>query len=249
MREVTIKGVRQGILLVVPDDQAWDVVREALNEKLTAASTLINGAKAQLDLGDRPVTPDQLGALRTELQEGHQLELAGVLGSHDDTKAAVEAVGLSLVVPAAPSEADDEPAQPQVAEVVVPMAKVTPVPSDPSTFHSNAMYMRQTIRSGQSVRHDGTVIICGDVNAGAEVICTGDIIVFGTLRGVAHAGATGDEGAQIIAINLRPTQIRIAGYIARSPDAAAPPLSKFPEVARVQNAEIHIIPLRDMNTI
>jgi septum site-determining protein MinC len=128
-------------------------------------------------------------------------------------------------------------------------AKVIPVPTDPSTFHNNALYMRQTIRSGQSVRHDGTIIICGDVNAGAEVIATGDIIVFGTLRGVAHAGATGDEDAQIIAINLRPTQIRIAGYIARSPDTAAPPLSKFPEVARVQNSEIHIIPLRDMNPI
>jgi septum site-determining protein MinC len=89
-------------------------------------------------------------------------------------------------------------------------------------------------------------VICGDVNPGAEVIATGDIIVFGTLRGVAHAGAAGDEDCQIIAINLRPTQIRIAGYIARSPDTIAPPPSKHPEAARVQDSEIHIIPLRDM---
>lgn len=237
MREVSIKGVRQGILLVLPDDQEWDTVREVLKEKLEAASTLITGAKAQLDLGDRPVTAEQLEALSAELKDGHQMEIAGVVASHEETVAAVEAVGLSMVVPtAAPAPTAEK-------------AKVIPVPTDPSTFNNNAMYMRQTIRSGQSVRHDGTIIICGDVNAGAEVIATGDIIVFGTLRGVAHAGATGDEDAQIIAINLRPTQIRIAGYIARSPDTAAPPLSKFPEVARVQNSEIHIIPLRDMNPI
>lgn len=238
MREVSIKGVRQGILLVLPDDQDWDTVREVLKEKLEAASTLITGAKAQLDLGDRPVTAEQLEALKAELKDGHQLEIAGVVAGHEDAKAAVEAAGLTMVVPAAAAPATS----PQTAKVI-------PVATDPSTFHNNALYMRQTIRSGQSVRHDGTIIICGDVNAGAEVIATGDIIVFGTLRGVAHAGATGDEDAQIIAINLRPTQIRIAGYIARSPDTAAPPLSKFPEVARVQNSEIHIIPLRDMNPI
>ena len=117
---------------------------------------------------------------------------------------------------------------------------------DAITPPNNALYLRQTVRSGQSIRHDGTIVLCGDVNPGAEVIATGDIVVFGTLRGVAHAGAAGDEDCQIIAINLRPTQIRIAGYIARSPDTAAPPLSKYPEVARVQNSEIHIIPLRDM---
>ena len=243
MREVTIKGVRQGILLVVPDDQEWESVRESLKEKLAAAATLITGAKAQLDLGDRPVSAETLSALLAELKDGHQLELSAIVGTHDDTKAAAEAVGLSVAVPAAPAEAAE------VEEAPAPAVRPMPIPSDPSTFYNNALYMRQTIRSGQSVRHDGTIIICGDVNAGAEVIATGDIIVFGTLRGVAHAGATGDEGAQIIAINLRPTQIRIAGYIARSPDAAAPPLSKFPEGARVQNAEIHIIPLRDMNTI
>lgn len=238
MREVSIKGVRQGILLVVPDDQEWGAVREQLKEKLEAASTLITGAKAQLDLGDRAVTASELEALVGELKTGHQLELSGVVGTHEETRTAAEAVGLLVAAPVA-----------AVAEAPAEKTKVVPVPTDPSTFHNNALYMRQTIRSGQSVRHDGTIVICGDVNAGAEVIATGDIIVFGTLRGVAHAGATGDDESQIIAINLRPTQIRIAGYIARSPDAAAPPLSKFPEVARVQNSEIHIIPLRDMNQI
>ncbi|MFN3432623.1 MAG: septum site-determining protein MinC [Candidatus Sericytochromatia bacterium] len=244
---MSIKGVRQGILLVVPDDQEWGAVREQLKEKLEAASTLITGARAQLDLGDRAVTASELEALVGELKRGHQLELSGVMGTHEETRTAAEAVGLLVAAPvAAPADAsagDDGSTAP--AE----KTRIVPVPTDPSTFHNNALYMRQTIRSGQSVRHDGTIVICGDVNAGAEVIATGDIIVFGTLRGVAHAGATGDEESQIIAINLRPTQIRIAGYIARSPDAAAPPLSKFPEVARVQNSEIHIIPLRDMNQI
>lgn len=40
----------------------------------------------------------------------------------------------------------------------------------------------------------------------------------GALRGVVHAGANGDETAIIMALKLMPQQLRIASYIARSPD-------------------------------
>jgi septum site-determining protein MinC len=231
MSEVAIKGVRQGILLVLPDDREWDEVLGQLDAKLAAASNLIQGSKAQLDVGDRPVTREQLERLMKQITDGYQLEAVALIGTHDDARGAAEAVGL-------PVTAAPPPLPPERNKAVVA--------PDPAALANNALYLRQTVRSGQSIRHDGTIVICGDVNPGAEVIATGDIIVFGTLRGVAHAGAAGDEDCQIIAINLRPTQIRIAGYIARSPDTAAPPLSKYPEVARVQNSEIHIIPLRDM---
>jgi septum site-determining protein MinC len=238
MREVAIKGIRQGLLLVLPEEAEWDAVCGQLDAKLTAAQGLIAGSKAQLALGDRPVTPEQLGKLAEHLRIRFALECASLAGTHPSAHAAAQALGLEVTgASSAPPPLPPEPHQAPPAP---------PKPEGPVTPPNNALYMRQTIRSGQSVRHDGTIVICGDVNPGAEVIATGDIIVFGTLRGVAHAGAAGSEGSQIMAINLRPTQIRIAGYIARSPDTAAPPLSKYPEVARVSDSEIHIIPLREM---
>lgn len=235
MREVAIKGVRQGILLVLPDDQEWDAVCRELDTKLAAAQGLIAGAKAQLDVGDRALSAEQLDTLLKHLATRFALETAALIGTHSDAQQAAEKCGISVTA-----------AQPAMAPERAKVVSGPGATEAPSITPNNALYMRQTIRSGQSVRHDGTIVICGDVNPGAEVIATGDIIVFGTLRGVAHAGAAGDEDCQIIAINLRPTQIRIAGYIARSPDTAAPPLSKYPEVARVTSSEIHIIPLREM---
>lgn len=234
MREVTIKGVRQGILLVLPDELEWDALVSQLQAKLLAAAHLIKGARAQLDFGDRPVDRDQLERVLAVLREPHQMTPVALIGTQEATQSAADALGIALTAPPA------APAEPPTRSPDVPT-------TDPNTFTNNALYLRQTVRSGQQIRHDGTIVICGDVNPGAEIVATGDIIVFGTLRGVAHAGASGDEDCQIIAINLRPTQIRIAGYIARSPDTAAPPLSKFPEVARVQDSEIHIIPLREMS--
>ena len=233
MSEVTIKGVRQGILLILPDSGEWDAVVEQLETKLAAAASLIQGAKTQLDVGERAVSSERLEALVKRLVAGFSLEPIALIGTHEESRASAAAAGLAVTVASPPT---------LLEKPVVPVAP----PVDPLAVPNNALYLRQTLRSGQSIRHDGTIVICGDVNPGAEVIATGDIIVFGTLRGVAHAGAAGDEDCQIIAINLRPTQIRIASYIARSPDTVAPPPSKHPEAARVQSAEIHIIPLRDM---
>ncbi|TDX41830.1 septum site-determining protein MinC [Halanaerobium congolense] len=83
---------------------------------------------------------------------------------------------------------------------------------------SEAVIINRTLRSGQRVKHQANVVIVGDVNPGAEVIAGGDIIVFGRLRGVVHAGAGGSKEAQVAALMLDPTQLRIASLIARSPD-------------------------------
>lgn len=83
---------------------------------------------------------------------------------------------------------------------------------------SDAVIINRTLRSGQFVKHQGNVVIVGDVNPGAEVIAGGDIIVFGRLRGVVHAGAGGSKESQVAALKLNPTQLRIASLIARSPD-------------------------------
>ncbi|MGM0603126.1 MAG: septum site-determining protein MinC [Bacillota bacterium] len=83
-----------------------------------------------------------------------------------------------------------------------------------------ALIISRTLRSGQMIKHSKSVVIVGDVNPGAEVIAGEDIIVFGRLKGVVHAGAGGSRGAKVAALQLTPTQLRIASFIARSPDDA-----------------------------
>lgn len=71
------------------------------------------------------------------------------------------------------------------------------------------LYIRKTIRSGQSISSDGNIIVIGDVNPGSEIIAKGDITVWGILGGIAHAGSDGNEYARIRALKLNPVQIRI----------------------------------------
>ena len=79
--------------------------------------------------------------------------------------------------------------------------------------NSETKYHRGSIRSGQRIEEEGSIVILGDVNSGAEVIAADNIVVLGTLRGLAHAGAKGNRKAIIAAGKLDTVQIRIANVV------------------------------------
>ena len=78
---------------------------------------------------------------------------------------------------------------------------------------SETKFHRGSLRSGQKMETEGSLVIIGDVNSGAEVIASDNIIVLGALRGLAHAGAKGNKQAIIAAGLLDAVQIRIADVV------------------------------------
>lgn len=71
------------------------------------------------------------------------------------------------------------------------------------------------VRSGQTIEHEGDLLLMGDVNPGGTLLCTGDIYVLGSLKGMAHAGMAGRTDVIIAASLMRPTQLRIADIVSR----------------------------------
>lgn len=103
-------------------------------------------------------------------------------------------------------------------------------------------YHKGSLRNGQKIDFDGSVVVIGDVNAGAEIKATGNIIILGQLKGIAHAGCDGIEEAFVSAVYMAPVQLRIADIITRFPDVnkRGP---KAPEYAFVQEGQIFVMPL------
>lgn len=100
-------------------------------------------------------------------------------------------------------------------------------------------FYTKTVRSGQLLESDGNIVIIGDVNPGAELVATGNIVIMGTVKGTVHAGAKGNRDAVVTALNLSPTQLRIADVITRSPDDdEAHGLA--PEIAYIKDNKIFI---------
>ena len=78
---------------------------------------------------------------------------------------------------------------------------------------SETKFHRGSLRSGQRLETEGSLVILGDVNSGAEVIASDNIVVLGALRGLAHAGAKGNKQAIIAAGLFDAVQVRIANVV------------------------------------
>ena len=112
---------------------------------------------------------------------------------------------------------------------------------EPSEGTDSGQFYKGTLRSGQVLESETSVVILGDVNPGSKVIAVGNIVVLGALKGTAWAGITGNEKAFVAALEMNPVQIRIGDVIARSTDKKQK-VKKVtePQIAFVEEGNIYI---------
>ena len=104
------------------------------------------------------------------------------------------------------------------------------------------LFQQGTLRSGENLEAEGDVLLLGDVNPGAKISAGGDVLIWGRLRGTAHAGKGGNNQAKIVALQLRPLQLRIGNKVARGPEEA--PQEGLAEEAIIESDKIVIKPAR-----
>ena len=208
---IAIKGSKDGLRLQLDEQATWDEVLEALRAQIGQGANFFNGAQLVVDIGERALAEDQLAAL-LELMRQHGIRPESLASTARESRSSARAVGLAARPLSRAPESEDR---------------------------GEAAFAWRTVRSGQIIRHHGHVTVLGDVNAGGEIIAGGNVLVWGRLRGTVHAGALGDRKAVICALELAPTQLRIADLIARAPEGGA---GRFPEVAFVENDQIGVEP-------
>ncbi len=228
-----IKGIRDGLLLEWDGNGSFSEGHSQLQFELAHKQEFLQGSRIALALGERPLQREEITAIRDLLSE-HQLQLWAVFSEDTATKKTVQDLGLATRLPGSRTDLNGNQLPPKKRSV----AKTVPAASKPDlkSEEQPIMLLKETLRSGRSVVHAGSVIIMGDVNPGAQVIAAGDVLVWGRLRGMVHAGAMGDETAVICALQLTPTQLRIADQIAISPDER--PDNPTPEQAAILDGQI-----------
>ncbi len=106
---------------------------------------------------------------------------------------------------------------------------------------ASGQFYKGTLRSGQVLESESSLIILGDVNPGGKVVAKGNIIILGALKGSVYAGAGGNENAFVVALDMIPMQIRINEVIARSQDGGKNKrIGKGPQIAFVEDDNIYI---------
>ncbi len=218
-QNVAIKGIKEGLLIALSPKEEWQVVTADLAARIDQQSAFFAGARITVDVGERPVSKHELMSLKA-LLERRGLTLWSVLSDSATTIDAAQALDLKT------STANLIPGREQ---------------SEGTEFSSEedgspGVMIKRTLRSGRIIHSNGHVVVFGDVNPGAEIVADGDVIIWGRLRGRVHAGARGDETAIVCALDMTPSQLRIAGHIVTSPqDKRRTPR---PEVASVRSNQI-----------
>lgn len=213
-QDIVIRGTtKTGLVILLPEEMEFQALCQRLREKLAQGGRFFQGAEVTVQ-GTRSFSEEEQQTIGAILEES-SMRLRTVREGGD---------------PVAEAQAALKAAEQARRTSTLPAAALL---ADSET----ALVVTRTLRSGQSVRHQGDVIVLGDVNPGAEVVASGHIVVMGALRGVAHAGCTGNTAAIVAATKLRPTQLRIAHVIGRAPDVQED-LQPVPEVARLRDGMI-----------
>jgi len=212
--EIEIKGIKNGILIEVKDGD-WVTQQKAVLSHIDQNLVFFKGAKLVIDIGERALKSPDLADLRGLLSD-RKIKLWAVLSTSLVTDRASQDLGIAIKV-----------------DQTSPAPDKLPINTD--LDGEEAVFLNRTLRSGHKIKHQGHIIVLGDVNPGAELVAAGNIIVWGKLRGVVHAGAAGDTDAVVCSLDLSPTQLRIADKISLSPPSKG---KARPEIARLEDGQV-----------
>jgi septum site-determining protein MinC len=206
---VQIKGLRDGLLITM-DDASWEVQRAALMAQVDQQPAFFQGARLALDVSTQVLHVNDLVELRDQLSE-RGIFLWAVLSESPTTEKTAQLLGLATRI--------SKPRPEETRQFAVE-----------DFGDDSSLFLSRTLRSGTRVEFPGHVVVLGDVNPGAEIIAEGSVIVWGRARGLIHAGSKGDRSAVVCALELSPTQLRIAD---ESSAVLSPRETAHPEVARI----------------
>ena len=206
---IQIKGLRDG-LLVSLDDASWEEQRAAIFAQVDAQTSFFQGARLALDVASQVLHVNELVDLRDQLSE-RGISLWAVISESPTTEKTAQLLGLATRISKPRPEESRQFAVENLGE-------------------ETALFLNRTLRSGTRIEFGGHVVVLGDVNPGAEIIAGGNVIIWGRLRGMVHAGSKGNRSATICALDLSPTQLRIADEVSA---LLKPQENPRPEMARI----------------
>jgi len=252
------KRGRDAILIILDPDASFESIRTVLLSKVGEASRFFGGSSSAISFVGRKLAEIEEKELLGILAENSNLDITVVLHdeSENDAGKQAEPAASPLNILRDSGKVRDEEEQPpmqpskrpNVGSLVdlagnVPVREV--VQRQFNLAEHNVKFQQGSLRSGQIIRYRGSVVVMGDVNPGAEILAEGNVIVLGSLKGIVHAGCMGDYGCFICALNLMPSQIRIADKITYMPSENKDAWGGTPQYAFISDGQIYIAPLMD----
>ena len=193
---IVFKATKDGLIILLDETIPFEELKSNLSQKVIDSKNFFGDTKTNIFFKGRELNTDEENTLVEIISKESNLDIS-----------------LAKTMPEKPTPT----AKPQKAK---PPQKVkSPFPSNLkeltaiSSARNDTLFHTGSVRSGQVLRYQGSIVIMGDVNPGGEVIAYGNIIVLGSIKGLVHAGYPRSYDCYIAALEIGIAQIRIADHI------------------------------------
>ena len=217
-RSFTLKSYRKGLALHIRPEAGMEILLAELKEKFQSSKTFFGSMQVGLALSGKELTQEEEDAILDVIEENSNLQIVCLIG-------------------------EDEKIQYLLDE-----AFEGNTPSAQEDAGLDGQFYRGTLKKGQSLDTEHSVIVLGDVNPGAKIFSRKDVIVLGTLLGEVHAGigAEDEDHHFVCALEFSPEKLKIGSYkYKKKPEKRLWPDSykKSPKIAALQGEEIIVKPV------
>lgn len=119
------------------------------------------------------------------------------------------------------------------------------------SYHQQVMenagqFYKGTLKDGQMLETENSIIVLGDVYPGACVISSKDIIILGGLYGQAYAGGNGEDGHFVVALEMSPEKLKIGDFKYKTSEKQSKWSIKpkiQPKIAYVEDGRVKLEPI------
>lgn len=179
---VIIKSFQNGIVLHLDPELPFESILTDIEEKFRESSTFFKDAKMALSIKGRVLSEAEEVMVLEAISQNSLLKIVCLVGEDEETN----------------------------QHFVKALQQTDSERNDSSS--SDGQFYRGTLKNGEMLETESSIVILGDVYPGSAIISAKDIIVLGGLFGQAYAGGNGSPGHYVVALEMSPEKLKIGDF-------------------------------------
>lgn len=179
---VIIKSFPSGIVLHLDPELPFDAILSDIGEKFRQSSGFFKDAQMALSIKGRVLSEEEEKQILDAISQNSNLTILCLVGEDDETNQ-------KFVKALGQTDFSGE-----------------------SENGSEGQFYRGSLKNGQILETESSIVILGDVYPGSAIISAKDIIILGGLFGEAYAGGNGNPGHYVVALEMSPEKLKIGDF-------------------------------------
>lgn len=209
-QSVIIKSFPNGIVLHLSEADTFEGILQETAIRFRESRDFFKDAKMALSIKGRKLTEEEENTLLNIISENSDIHILCLVSDDEDT----DRMFIKAI-----SETDF---------------------SEDGNGNSAGQFYKGTLKNGEVLETEYSIVILGDVYPGSAIISARDIIVLGGLYGEAYAGGNGSDGHYVAALEMSPEKLKIGDfkYHAKEKSKWGIKPKVQPKIAYVKNKKI-----------